>query len=111
MEAFALQSSELAALLRRSGVRVSGLVLCGGLADNGVYVQAHADALGLPVRLPACRETVALGAASLAVDCVRPWSDLPSSVVHPRPEAEAHFQRKRQVFPLIQTLMQDIYAV
>lgn len=39
------------------------LYLCGGLRKNSLFVQTHADALGMPVILPDAEESVLLGAA------------------------------------------------
>jgi len=41
------------------------LHMCGGLVKNRLYVQAHADATGLPVVLPHTSEAVLLGSAML----------------------------------------------
>lgn len=41
------------------------MLLCGGLSKNSIFVQTHADVLGLPVLLPSEPESVLLGAAML----------------------------------------------
>ena len=41
------------------------LPICGGLSKNELFVQTHADVLGLPVVLPETTESVLLGAAIL----------------------------------------------
>ena len=40
--------------------------MCGGLSKNAIFVQTHADVMGLPVVLPDVTESVLLGSAILA---------------------------------------------
>ena len=40
--------------------------MCGGLSKNAIFVQTHADVMGLPVVLPYVTESVLLGSAILA---------------------------------------------
>ncbi|XP_025109637.1 FGGY carbohydrate kinase domain-containing protein-like isoform X2 [Pomacea canaliculata] len=51
--------------MRNSGHNIQLLYLCGGLRKNRLFVQTHADVLGLPVILPDTKESVLLGAAIL----------------------------------------------
>ncbi len=40
-------------------------MICGGLSKSALFVQTHADVLGIPVVLPDQTESVLLGAAML----------------------------------------------
>ncbi|KAH9496846.1 hypothetical protein Btru_010415 [Bulinus truncatus] len=51
--------------MEKSGHKISLVLLCGGLAKNHLYVQTHADVLGLPVVLPNTEQSVLLGSAML----------------------------------------------
>ena len=42
------------------------VVICGGLANNHLYVQTHADIVGIPFVKSRCPEPVLLGSAILA---------------------------------------------
>ena len=44
---------------------ISAVIACGGLSKNPLYVQTHADVLGLPIHTPVQEEAVLLGAAVL----------------------------------------------
>lgn len=52
--------------MENAGHKFKDLVICGGLAKSRLYLQAHADATGLPVVVPDCAEPVLLGAAMSA---------------------------------------------
>ncbi|KAH6940686.1 hypothetical protein HPB50_004874 [Hyalomma asiaticum] len=52
--------------LTNAGHMVSGILACGGLAKNPLYVRSLADATGLPVVLPSETESVLLGGTILA---------------------------------------------
>src|SRR5258708_6656640 len=66
IQAFALQTKQIVEHLEANGHNFEIVFLCGGLQNNEVYVQAHADVLQRPVVVPNCQETVALGSAILA---------------------------------------------
>lgn len=52
--------------MEKAGHSFHELVICGGLAKSKLYLQTHADAIGLPVVVPDCSEPVLLGAAMSA---------------------------------------------
>jgi ribulose kinase len=49
--------------MEKSGHKFTELVICGGLTKSRLFLQTHADVLGLPVIIPSCKEPVLLGAA------------------------------------------------
>jgi sugar (pentulose or hexulose) kinase len=60
--AFALQAN-LSQLEEISGRTVESLAVCGGLSRSALFNQVVADVCEMPVRVPALRESSALGAA------------------------------------------------
>ncbi len=67
LESMAYQSAEvLLAMQEDTGVTLSSLRVDGGAAANGFLMQFQADLLGIPLLRPACVESTAWGAASLA---------------------------------------------
>ena len=56
----------LSAMEKDAGIPLSGLRVDGGASDNNYLMQTQSDLLGTDVLRPACVETTALGAASLA---------------------------------------------
>lgn len=67
LEAMAYQTADVLALMQKeSGQTISALRVDGGATANNLLLQIQADVLGLPILRPACIETTALGAASLA---------------------------------------------
>ncbi|MCL6516735.1 glycerol kinase GlpK [Alicyclobacillus sp.] len=74
LESIAYQSRDvLEAMTLDAGVRLSALRADGGASANGFLMQFQADLLGVPVEVPACAETTALGAAYLAGLAVGYW--------------------------------------
>jgi ribulose kinase len=80
---------------------------CGGLAKNSLYIQAHADVLNVPVVVPNCDESVALGSAMLAAVAAKVYPTLseamaalgqPGSIVYPRTELGPFHERKYSIF-------------
>jgi D-ribulokinase len=65
LQALAYATRHIVDALAMAGRRVDLLVACGGSAGNRSWLQAHADALGMPVAVPAEPDAVLLGAAML----------------------------------------------
>lgn len=65
IQALAYGTKHIVSAMEDAGTRLDCVLLCGGLSKNKVFVQTHADALGLPVILPREKESVLLGAAML----------------------------------------------
>lgn len=67
LEAQAYQTRDLFdAFAKDSGIRSTTLRVDGGLVDNRFMVQFLADVIRVPIDVPECAETTALGAAYLA---------------------------------------------
>ena len=67
LESMAYQTADvLRAMQSETGVALSALRVDGGAAANNFLLQFQADILGLPLMRPACVETTAWGAATLA---------------------------------------------
>lgn len=54
------------ALSKQGITSIQSVLLCGGLSRNPLFVQVHADVLGLPVLCAREPESVLLGSAVLA---------------------------------------------
>ena len=66
-EAIAYQVADLAAAMQADAGRPFSLMRCdGGAAKDAFLMQFQADIAGLPVEVPACTESTALGAAAMA---------------------------------------------
>ncbi|HTL12430.1 MAG TPA: ribulokinase [Bdellovibrionota bacterium] len=63
VEATAFGTRRIVDAYQAGGIRVTELVVCGGIAQCSFIVQTYADATGLPVRVASSQQTVALGAA------------------------------------------------
>jgi len=67
VQSLAYQTKQIVRAMEEAGhTPFEAVVACGGLAKNSVYIQAHADALRLPIVFPKEEEAVLLGAAVLA---------------------------------------------
>jgi xylulokinase len=65
LEAGALALRHVAAPIRAAGIRIDELRITGGTARGDTWNQIKADVLGIPVAIPAVRETALAGAAIL----------------------------------------------
>jgi FGGY-family pentulose kinase len=65
LQGLAYATRHIIETLGSAGVDVRLLVACGGSATNDWWLRSHADALGLPVAVPAEPDAVLLGAAML----------------------------------------------
>ena len=67
LESMAYQTADvLLAMQEETGLPLRSLCVDGGASQNGFLLQFQADLLGIPLLRPACVETTAFGAASLA---------------------------------------------
>ncbi|XP_050023601.2 FGGY carbohydrate kinase domain-containing protein-like isoform X1 [Dermacentor andersoni] len=76
LQALAYGSRHIIDALTSTGHSLSGLLTCGGLAKNPLYVRLLADATGLPVLLPTETESVLLGGAILAASASGRYSSV-----------------------------------
>ena len=58
------------------------MLICGGLSKNEVFLQTHANVLGLPVLVPDEAESVLLGSAMLAASVSDFYPDLETAVLN-----------------------------
>lgn len=77
LESMAYQTADvLFAMRSETGVPLTALRVDGGAAENNFLLQFQSDILDLPLLRPACVETTAWGAASLAGLAVGVYADL-----------------------------------
>ncbi len=76
LESLAFQTNDvLCAMERDCGIRLSALKVDGGASMNNFLMQFQSDIMNAPVERPACVETTAMGAATLAGLAVGFWQD------------------------------------
>ncbi len=80
LEAAAYALRHVAAPVRAAGLGIDHLVVTGGTARSEVWNRIKADVLGVPVDVPAVRETALLGAAMLGAVAIGLYPDLRSAV-------------------------------
>lgn len=105
--------------LHAAGIPFSQAILSGGAARSCVWPQMFADVLGIPIRVAACPETGALGAALCAGVGVGLWPTLAAGVARAvqlnpgvlLPDATRHaFHSKRyQMFKKLELAMDDLW--
>jgi ribulose kinase len=66
MASIAYGTRHIVDVLRDSGFHFDRIAFTGGLCQNSVFVQLHADATGLPILLSGADQAVALGSATTA---------------------------------------------
>ncbi len=67
VEATAFGSRAIAEQIRKEGIRISDVIAMGGVAKKGGFVmQVTTDVLGMPIKVAASEQCVALGAGMLA---------------------------------------------
>ncbi len=80
LQALAYATRHVIDALAEAGRKVELLVVCGGSAANPSWLRAHADALGIPVAVPAERDAVLLGAAMLGATAAGISPSLPHAM-------------------------------
>ncbi|BFZ16497.1 hypothetical protein BsWGS_19536 [Bradybaena similaris] len=107
IQALAYGTCHIVTDMEKSCHVISTVYLCGGLRKNRLYVQTHADVLGLPVVLPEVDQSVLLGAAMLGAFASGKFASLQSvmaamggqgSVVDPDTAVSSFHEKKFQVF-------------
>jgi len=67
IEATAFGARKIVVRVEDSGVKISGIVNCGGISEkNALLLQIYADVLGRPMKIARSAQTVALGACMMA---------------------------------------------
>lgn len=108
IQALAYGTRQIVEGLAAAGISVTTLVVSGGLAQNRQYLQAHADATGCDILVPAQSEPVLLGGAMLGAVAAGRFADLagaqramsgPAALLQPQgPDIRAYHDTKYQVF-------------
>lgn len=60
---------------------IESVLICGGLSRNTLFVQTHANALGLPILIPKQSDSVLLGAAQLCATVAGFYSSIQEAVL------------------------------
>lgn len=116
LQSLAYGSRHIIEDMQAKGICVDSIVVSGGLVENQLYLQTHADAVGCPVIIPQCKEPVLLGAAILGACAANLKPDLRSTasamcglakVLQPNSEIKKYHDAKYAVF---QRLIQDFAA-
>lgn len=61
--------------------KIEAVLICGGLSKNEVFLQTHANVIGLPVLVPDETESVLLGSAMLGASVAGFYPDLQTAVM------------------------------
>ncbi|KAL7307529.1 hypothetical protein TKK_0000226 [Trichogramma kaykai] len=107
MQSLTYGTKHIIEALTAAGHNIKSLLICGGLTKNHLFIQTQADVLGLPVLLPAEKESVLLGSAILGACAAQTFSSVNDAitkmggsaiVVHPDPETFSYHEKKYRVF-------------
>lgn len=71
--------------------KFTSVLICGGLSKNDIFVQTHADVLGIPIGLPETKEAVLLGAAMMGANAAGLHNNLEVSEIKTRTGAREPF--------------------
>uniref|UniRef100_A0A8D2L684 FGGY carbohydrate kinase domain containing n=1 Tax=Varanus komodoensis TaxID=61221 RepID=A0A8D2L684_VARKO len=124
IQAIALGTRHIVETMQAAGHRVNTIFMCGGLSKNPLFVQMHADIMGMPVVLAEEVESVLMGAAILAACASKDFASLQDAmekmgrvgrIVLPNHKDKRFYDKKYQVFlKLVQhqqeykTIMQNV---
>ena len=107
LQALAYATRHIVEAMTACGTDVDLVVTCGGSATNEWWLRSHADALGVPVAVPAEPDAVLLGAAMLGAvaaglhpsteRAMREMTRL-GEIVAPDPRAKSLHDRKYEVY-------------
>jgi len=108
IQALAYGTKHILDELYRSGrEKFERVLICGGLSKNEIFVQTHADVLGIPIGLPETKEAVLLGGAIMGAAASGHYETLEESAqamggkarfVQPNPLSFVFHERKYKVF-------------
>nr|CAD7461592.1 unnamed protein product [Timema tahoe] len=107
VQALAYGTRHIMESLTDSGHYFESLLMCGGLSQSSLFIQTHADALGLPVLKPRESESVLVGAAILGACAAGVFDDMHTAitamggeadVVQPRALEYSYHEKKYRVF-------------
>jgi sugar (pentulose or hexulose) kinase len=107
LEAVAVGGRVIVDAIQETCPPISEIVACGGGAQSPLWMQMHADAIGLPLETLDERDAAALGAAICAAACIGVYPDLGSAAAAmirrgtryvPDPEASQVFDGLRREY-------------
>lgn len=82
LQALAYGTKHIMSALSEKGItNIQSVLLCGGLSRNPMFVQVHADVLGLPVLCAREPESVLLGSAVLAAHAAGIYSTVGEAMI------------------------------
>lgn len=81
--AFQYGTKHIIDAMRKAGHEtIQSVIICGGASKNEVFVNTHANALGLPVLIAEETESVLLGAAELAASVAGFYKNLQEAMLN-----------------------------
>ncbi|XP_039175850.1 FGGY carbohydrate kinase domain-containing protein isoform X2 [Crotalus tigris] len=107
VQAIALGTRHIVETMQAAGHRINTLFMCGGLSKNPLFVQMHADIVGMPVVLAQEVESVLMGAAILGACASKDFASLQDAmekmekigrIVLPNHKDKRFYDKKYQVF-------------
>ncbi|XP_070795606.1 FGGY carbohydrate kinase domain-containing protein [Pituophis catenifer annectens] len=107
VQAIALGTRYIVETMQVAGHRINTLFMCGGLSKNPLFVQMHADIIGMPVVLAQEVESVLMGAAILGACASKDFASLQDAmekmekigrIVLPNHKDKRFYDKKYQVF-------------
>ncbi|XP_070602122.1 FGGY carbohydrate kinase domain-containing protein isoform X2 [Erythrolamprus reginae] len=107
VQAIALGTRHIVETMQVAGHRINTLFMCGGLSKNPLFVQMHADIIGMPVVLAQEVESVLMGAAILGAFASKDFASLQDAmekmekigqIVLPNHKDKRFYDKKYQVF-------------
>ncbi len=117
MEAVAYGSRLIIETMRTNGCVVEGLTVAGGVARSDVWLQIHADILGMPLSLVHTTEAACLGSGILAAVGAGAFASIPDAartmtrivrVVEPGQSGaiyDEHFQRYCRLYSALRSIV------
>ncbi|XP_026521736.1 FGGY carbohydrate kinase domain-containing protein isoform X1 [Notechis scutatus] len=107
VQAIALGTRHIVETMQVAGHHINTLFMCGGLSKNPLFVQMHADIIGMPVVLAQEVESVLMGAAILGACASKDFASLQDAmekmekigrIVLPNHKDKRFYDKKYQVF-------------
>lgn len=120
LQALAYGTRQIMAHMTRAGHALTAVLMCGGLCASDLYVQTHADALGMEVLIPQQQPSVLLGSAMLGAAASGRYASLeaaaramggPVKRWSPNPAVKTFHDKKYQVFVEMQQHQKNYRAV
>ncbi|XP_042231555.1 FGGY carbohydrate kinase domain-containing protein-like isoform X2 [Homarus americanus] len=116
LQALAYGTRQIIEQLTTCGHNITSVLMCGGLSNSSLFIQTHADALGVPVLIPQEQQSVLLGASILAATASGDYPDLTAAAVamggkartfEPRKDVKRYHDQKFAVFKKMQSDQKD----